>query len=54
MQPTRHNQDERKKINLLSTGTDDTNRAGYKCKDVGVMNMFPHTVHVESIALFEK
>jgi len=30
------------------------NVAGYRCSAVGMVNMFPHTAHVESIAVFDR
>ena len=30
------------------------NVAGYRCVAAGAVNMFPHTAHVESMAVFER
>ena len=30
------------------------NVAGYRCVSAGAVNMFPHTAHVESMAVFER
>jgi 23S rRNA (uracil1939-C5)-methyltransferase len=29
-------------------------QAGYRCSLAGAVNMFPHTAHVESMAVFDR
>jgi 23S rRNA (uracil1939-C5)-methyltransferase len=29
-------------------------QAGYRCSAAGAINMFPHTAHVESMAVFDR